>query len=374
MNFFSNPRLQTSEDARAIARRRLPQMAFDYFDGSAITEHGEYLARKAIKDIRLMPKVLLNVSNRNIRHSVFGKPTDIPFGIAPMGMCNLSHPKADHYIAKAGSKFNTPVCFSTMASTSMEKTIRYTDGNGWFQLYVDDDLNAGLEMARRAAATGYRNLIFTVDVPDLGRRPRELRQDFKVPWWPNLAQFFDCAIHPSWSLSMLLNGGAPRPENFDGLRRFRRDRPRGTANWDFLKKLRDVWKGKLIVKGVLDPGDAKKIKSFGADAVYVSGHGARQLDSLPPPIIQLPKIRQALGNDYPIIFDTGIRNGEDIVKAYALGANFVMIGRPVLYAIGADGERGLRTIISYMVKEILVTMAQIGVTSISEINEKVILR
>ena len=106
MNFFSNPRLQTSEDARAIARRRLPQMAFDYFDGSAITEHGEYLARKAIKDIRLMPKVLLNVSNRNIRHSVFGKPTDIPFGIAPMGMCNLSHPRADHYIAKAGSKFN----------------------------------------------------------------------------------------------------------------------------------------------------------------------------------------------------------------------------------------------------------------------------
>ena len=374
MTNFSSSVLQTSEDARKIARRRLPKMAFDYFDGSALTEHGECLARKAIKDLKLLPRVLRDVSSRNICHSIFGKATDIPFGIAPMGMCNLSHPRADHYIAKVGSKFNTPVCFSTMASTSMEKTIGYTDGNGWFQLYVDDDLKAGLEMAKRAALAGYKNLIFTVDVPDLGRRPRELRQDFKVPWWPTIAQFFDCAVNPAWSLAMLLNGGAPRPENFEGRKRFRRDRPRGAADWDFLKELRDMWKGKLIVKGVLDPEDSRKVKSFGADAVYVSGHGARQLDSLPPPILQLPKIRKALGRDYPIIYDTGIRNGEDVVKAYALGANFVMIGRPVLYAIGADGERGLRTIISYMAKEILVTMAQIGVNSISEINDSVIVK
>ena len=370
MGNFSNLNLQTSDDARRIAKRRLPKMAFDYFDGSALTEYGEFLGRNAIKEIRLAPKVLRKGSTRDISHKILNHITDIPFGIAPMGMCNLSHPKGDHFIAKAGATFNTPVCFSTMASTSLEKTIDLADGNGWFQLYVYDDPNAGFIMAERASQAGYKTLILTVDVPDLGRRPRELRQNFKVPWWPSISQFFDCAIHPSWSISMLLAGGSPEPANFKGLPPFRRDRPRASADWDFLKKLREQWKGNLIVKGVLDPQDAKKIKEFGVDAVYVSGHGARQLDSLPAPITQLPKIRKAVGKDFPLIFDTGVRNGEDVIKAYASGANFVMLGRPVLYAMGADGERGLKTIVNYISKEIQVTMAQIGVSKISEISEK----
>ncbi len=369
MGKFSNLNLQTSDDARKIAKRRLPKMAFDYFDGAALTEYGEFLGRQAIKEIRLAPKVLTKASKREINHKILNLKTDIPFGIAPMGMCNLSHPRADKLIAKAGAAFNTPVCFSTMASTSMEETIGLTNGNGWFQLYVYDDPKAGLAMADRAAKAGYETLILTVDVPDLGRRPRELRQNFKVPWWPSISQFIDCAVHPSWSISMLMSGGSPAPANFKGLPPFRRDRPRAGADWTFLKKLRDSWKGNLIVKGVLDPSDAKKIKLLGADAVYVSGHGARQLDSLPAPIIQLPKIRKAVGKDYPLIFDTGVRNGEDIVKAYASGANFVMLGRPILYALGADGERGLKTIINYISKEIQVTLAQIGLANISDISK-----
>ena len=370
MGKFSNLNLQTSEDARKMAKRRLPKMAFDYFDGAALTEYGEFLGRQAIKEIRLAPKVLAKGSNREINHQILDHNTDIPFGIAPMGMCNLSHPRADKIIAKAGSFFNTPVCFSTMASTSMEETVGLTNGNGWFQLYVYDDPKAGLDMATRASKAGYKTLILTVDVPDLGRRPRELRQNFKVPWWPSVSQFIDCAIHPSWSISMLLSGGSPSPANFKDMPPFRRDRPRAAADWGFLKILRDTWKGNLIVKGVLDPHDAKKIKELGIDAVYVSGHGARQLDSLPAPITQLPKIRKAVGKNYPLIFDTGVRNGEDVVKAYASGANFVMLGRPILYALGADGERGLKTIINYMSKEIQVTLAQIGLGKISDVSEK----
>ena len=374
MSKFSNLNLQTSDDARKIAKRRLPKMAFDYFDGAALTEYGEFLGREAIKKIRLAPKVLGVGSSREISHRILGHKTDLPFGIAPMGMCNLSHPRADKIIAKVGATFNTPVCFSTMASTSMEETIGLTNGNGWFQLYVYDDPEAGQEMARRAAKAGYKTLILTVDVPDLGRRPRELRQNFKVPWWPSISQFIDCAIHPSWSISMLLSGGSPAPANFKDLPPFRRDRPRAGADWEFLKKLRDEWKGNLIVKGVLDPEDAKKIKDAGVDAVYVSGHGARQLDSLPAPITQLPKIRKAVGKSFPLIFDTGVRNGEDVVKAYASGADFVMLGRPVLYALGADGERGLKTIMNYISKEIQVTLAQIGLSKISDVNETNLIR
>ena len=369
MSKFSNLKLQTSDDARIIAKRKLPKMAFDYFDGAALTEYGEFLGRQAIKELRLAPKVLAKGSTREINHEILNLKTDIPFGIAPMGMCNLSHPRADRLIAKAGAYFNTPVCFSTMASTAMEDTIGLTNGNGWFQLYVYDDPIAGMEMADRAKNAGYETLILTVDVPDLGRRPRELRQNFKVPWWPSISQFIDCAIHPSWSISMLMAGGSPSPANFRHLPPFRRDRPRAGADWTFLKNLRDRWKGTLIVKGVLDPVDAKKIKNMGIDAVYVSGHGARQLDSLPPPITQLPKIRKAVGEKYPLIFDTGVRNGEDIIKAYASGADFVMLGRPILYAIGADGERGLKTLINYISKEIKVTLAQIGLRNISEVNE-----
>jgi L-lactate dehydrogenase (cytochrome) len=236
MGKFSNLNLQTSDDARKKAKKRLPKMAFDYFDGAALTEYGEFLGRQAIKEIRLAPKVLGVGSSREINHTILGYNTDLPFGIAPMGMCNLSHPKADKIIANVGATFNTPVCFSTMASTSMEETISLTNGNGWFQLYVYDDPNAGLDMARRAGKAGYKTLILTVDVPDLGRRPRELRQNFKVPWWPSISQFIDCAIHPSWSISMLLSGGSPAPANFKDLPPFRRDRPRAGADWGFLKK------------------------------------------------------------------------------------------------------------------------------------------
>ena len=361
--------LQTSDDARILAKRRLPKMAFDYFDGSALTEHGEFLGRQAIKNLRLLPKVLRSGSERKITQKILNFDSSLPFGIAPMGMCNLSHPRADRFIAKIGANLKIPVCFSTMASSSLEKTYRFSEGTGWFQLYVYDDPVDGLAMAKRASQAGYKTLILTVDVPDLGRRPRELRQNFKVPWFPSVSQFVDCAMHPSWSLSMLLSGIYLGPENFKDQPPFSRDRPRNGADWKFFKQLRDLWKGNLVVKGVLDPSDAIKIKELGADAVYVSGHGGRQLDSLPPAINQLPKIRRALGKNYPIIFDTGIRNGEDVVKAYASGADFVMLGRPILYAIAADGERGLQTLVQSFVKDIKVTMAQIGATDLSSVDQ-----
>ena len=369
---LSSVKYYTSDYTRELAKARLPKIVFDYIDGSSLTEFGEKNSRDAIKKIQLSPRILRKINNIDISHIILNQRTNLPFGIAPMGMCNLIHSKADTLIAKFGKKFNSPVCFSTMASTKMEETIKIANQNSWFQLYVDDDLDKGINLAKRASKAGYKTLIFTVDVPALGIRPREIRHNFKVPFKPNLSQIFDFLVHPRWSLSMLINGGSPRPANFKNTLQINRSRSRAAADWNFLKRLRNEWKGNLIVKGVLNEEDALVLKKFGIDCIYISGHGGRQLDSFPPPIIQLEKIRKIVGNDFPLIYDTGIRNGEDIVKAYAKGADFVMIGRAALYAIACSGEKGLEEIKNNFCEEIKVTMTQLGLSKISLINSKCI--
>ena len=211
---FSSVNVYTSDEIRKLAKAKLPKIAFDYIDGSSLTEFGEKKSREEIKKINLSPRILRKIENVDISHIILNQKTNIPFGIAPMGMCNLIHSKADILIAKFGKKFNSPVCFSTMASTKMEETIKISNQNSWFQLYVDDDLDEGINLVKRASNAGYETLIFTVDVPALGIRPRELKHNFKVPFKPNISQIFDFLIHPKWSLSMLMNGGSPKPANF----------------------------------------------------------------------------------------------------------------------------------------------------------------
>ncbi|MDA0221785.1 MAG: alpha-hydroxy acid oxidase [Proteobacteria bacterium] len=355
-------------DARRLARRRLPWMVFDYIDGAAGTEQGEALNRQTLQNLRLQPRVLNNVEHRDIGVQVFGKRADLPFGTSPMGMCNLAGPNADMMLARLAAKTGAPLGVSTVSSTSLENLIMAANGNAWFQLYFSGDGSGTIALVNRAQTAGYETLVLTLDVPEVGRRPRELRRGFKMPFKIGPSQFLDLAMHPRWSLTTLAHG-APKMANFGGLHgAFDRTETRARADWAYLASLRDQWKGKLVVKGVLDTTDAKHLVSAGVDAIQVSSHGGRQLDSAPPPILALGQIRKAVGPDFPLFFDSGLRSGEDIVKAYAMGANFVFLGRPMLFAIAADNAHGLDRLCDILKTEISLTLAQLGHNSMSQVS------
>ena len=361
--------IHSSEDARRIAQRRLPWMVFDYIDGAAGRETGAARNRAAFDALTLRPRILRDVSQRDLTSSVFGQKTNAPFGISPMGMCNLSGAGADLMLARLAARENVPLGVSTVASTAMEPLIEAAEGNAWFQLYFSGDGVGTFKLVERAKAAGYKTIVLTVDVAEVGRRPRELRHGFTMPFRIGPKQFVDFALHPRWSLTTLFKG---RPEiaNFDmpGYS-FDRTESRAGANWDTLAKLRDMWSGNLVVKGVLDAEDAVMLRDAGVDAVQVSSHGARQLDSAPSPISVLPAIREAVGPDFPLFFDSGLRSGEDVVKAYDQGADFTFLGRILQFAIAAGGEEGLQRLWDVLRDETSITLAQIGATSLPGVHK-----
>lgn len=356
--------IHSSEDARRIAQRRLPWMVFDYIDGAAGRETGAARNRAAFDALTLRPRILRDVSKRDLTSSVFGQKTNAPFGISPMGMCNLSGAGADLMLARLAARKNVPLGVSTVASTAMEPLIEAAEGNAWFQLYFSGDGVGTFKLVERAKAAGYQTIVLTVDVAEVGRRPRELRHGFTMPFRIGPKQFVDFALHPRWSLTTLFKG-RPEMANFDMLGySFDRTESRARANWDTLAQLRDMWPGNLVVKGVLDAEDAVMLRDAGIDAVQVSSHGARQLDSAPSPISVLPAIRKAVGPDFPLFFDSGLRSGEDVVKAYDQGADFTFLGRILQFAIAAGGEEGLQRLWDVLRDETSITLAQIGATSL----------
>ena len=249
----------------------------------------------------------------------------------------------------------------------MEKILEVSEGNAWFQLYFSGDGSGTMKLVERAKACGYETLVVTVDVPEVGRRPRELRHGFKMPFKIGPKQFVDFALHPRWSLSSLF-AGKPQMANFlmDGYE-FDRTESRAKATWDTLKQLRDMWPGNLVVKGVLDVEDAVRLKAEGVDAIQVSSHGARQLESAPAPITVLPEIRAAVGDDFPLFFDSGLRSGEDVLKALNCGADFAFFGRSLQFAIAAGGEAGLEQLWDVFTQELSIGMAQTGVTDVRQL-------
>ena len=367
--------IQCSDDARIAAKRRLPWMIFDFIDGSAGDGRTAARNRAALAAVELEPRVLGNATGRRLRQKFLGRDWGLPFGIAPMGMCDLTWPGTDRAYGDAAVRHSIPHCLSTAASTSLEDCRTRAGENAWFQLYVSTP-EAGWDLVRRAATAGYEHLILTVDTPVVSRRRCELRHGFAVPFHIGPTQFIDFALHPRWSISTLLQG-VPQFRNNqatqdDATRAFDRSKSRSGADWDFLDALRERWRGKLIVKGVLSASDALRIKNAGVDAIYVSNHGGRQLDSAPPAIHRLPLIRQAVGPDYPLLFDSGLRDGEDIIKAYALGADFVMLGRPFLYAAGAAGAPGVNRLIELLTAELHSTLAQLGAIQVAELDRHVV--
>jgi L-lactate dehydrogenase (cytochrome) len=361
---FGSHAIHSYADARRLARRRLRWMVFDYIDGAAGEGVAEARNLAALRDIELQPRVLVNVKDRNLAVPVFDHAGLAPFGISPMGMCNLSGPGADMMLARMAAKHQAPLGVSTVSSTSLEKIIDAAEGHAWFQLYFSGDGSGTSRLVERAKAAGYRTLVMTLDVPEVGRRPRELRRGFKMPFRIGPAQFIDFALHPRWSLTTLA-AGAPDLANFQepGFT-FDRTESRAAADWDFLKRLRDSWDGNLVAKGVTDVEDALRLKAEGIDAIQVSNHGGRQLDCAPAPILALKRIREAIGADFPLFYDTGLQSGEDVVKAYAMGANYVFFGRAMQFAIAAGGRDGLEQFWSLVTQEIGLTLAQIGRTSL----------
>lgn len=346
-------------------------MVFDYIDGAAGEESGAIRNRKAIDAIQLRPKILRNVTDRSLAVSIFGATAERPFGIAPMGMCNLASPGADIMLARLAARYRVPHGVSTVASTALEKLIEVSEGNAWFQLYYSGDGSGTFKLAERAWGAGYKTLVLTVDVPEVGRRPRELRHGFKMPFRIGPKQFIDFALHPRWSLTALFRG-KPQMANFQmpGFE-FDRTESRAGADWKTLAKLRDKWPGKLVVKGVLDTDDARRLVGCGVDAIQVSSHGARQLESAPAPMSQLAEIRQVVGPDYPLFYDSGIRSGEDVLKAYGQGADFVFLGRVLQFAIAAAGEKGLERLWDIFSQELSIAMAQTGLNTLESAAEVV---
>lgn len=353
-----------SQDARRMARRKLPSMVFDYIDGAAGQETGAARNRAALNQITLRPRILKDVTQRSLVSEVFGAATDRPFGIAPMGMCNLSRPGADLMLARLAARNCVPHGVSTVASTPLEKIIETAEGHAWFQLYFSGDGTGSFKLVERAKTAGYKTLVLTADVPEVGRRPRELRRGFKMPFRIGPSQFIDFALHPSWSLATLFSG-KPQMANFEmeGYE-FDRSETRANVTWDTLSHLRDVWPGKLVVKGVLDTEDAVKLVDYGVDAIQVSSHGARQLESSPVPIDMLASIRAELGPAFPVFYDSGLQSGEDVLKALSLGADFTFIGRILQFSIAAAGEPGLQRMWDILSEELRNSMAQTGLNSV----------
>ena len=377
MNDLIKPstKIHTIDDAIRLSKKRLPKLVFDFIDGASGDDKLAEINSKALDQIRLEPKVFRNVENRNLSKKIFDFHFDYPFGFAPMGMTNLSWPEADKMIAKESAYNNIPTCVSMASSTTLEDMFTFSEGHSWMQIYIFQSEEFIMELLKRAESIGYKVLILTVDVPILSRRARDDRNGFGYPFKIGPKQFLDFALHPQWSLTTLFKG-APQPMNYvtskSGDQVFRRKESRGATDWNTLKRVRDAWKGKLIIKGVMNSEDALKIKEAGVDAIQVSNHGGRQLDSATASINALPLIRKALGDDFPILFDSGIRSGSDILRALALGADFVMFGRPLMYAIGADGAKGLRRIINLIKEELSTNLGLVGLTDINEVDKKII--
>ena len=344
-------------------------MIYDFICGGTGPERAVSRNRDALADVRLIPRALRDVTERDLGTTLLDRHYRAPFGIAPMGMSGLAWAGADQFIAAASREFGIPACASSFASIRLEDMRRLAGDNAWFQLYAASKPEFTDRLVGRARDCDYETLVLTVDVPVIARRNRDIRNGLAMPMRIGPKQAWDLARHPFWSLAML-NHGIPRPANFpkSGPFAFTRGHNRAYADWEFLARLRDKWKGRLIVKGIMSTEDARRIVKTGADAIWVSNHGGRQLDSAPATASILPDIRQATGAEFPLLFDSGIRDGNDIVAALALGADFVMLGRPALLALGAGGPDTLSAYFNFLCEEVTCIMAQLGTVSVSDIG------
>ena len=364
------------------AKRRMPHFAAEYlFAGTGYDEALEN-NRKVFNQIFLVPKYLKGTVVPNLKTKLFDYEFDAPFGMAPVGMTSLMWPGAEVALSKMSVKNNVPFALSTVACASIEEIGKHLDGQGWFQLYPPADKAIRNDLLNRAKNAGFKTLVVTADIPASSRRERLRMAGVSVPPKNNLRTFFQAAICPSWSLGTLKNGipafgtmdqysngdwhgNAKSKAGFAGsqMQRF--------LDWDYLKEVRDIWKGPIILKGLMHEDDVMKSIKI-VDAIYLSNHGGRQIDIAPSPLQMLPEIRKKIGPKFPIIIDSGFYSGQDISKGLMLGADFVMTGRPFIIGLAALGHKGANHVHDILKDELSNIMEQICAKNIKELkNQKV---
>jgi L-lactate dehydrogenase (cytochrome) len=363
------------EDLRRKAQKRIPRFAFEYLDSATGRELGAKVNRDALDAIGFLPSVLCGRTKANLQAKLLGKTYDLPFGIAPVGMSGLMWAGAERMLAQAAVAHNIPFSLSSVAVASPEDVALHIGQNGWFQHYPVKSADLRRKMLPRIKAAGFHTLIITVDVPEESRRERQRRANLTVPPKADLRTLTEMAVRPAWCLAQLREGIMPRMRFFDdyvpqrGRESFTHAGAliRGIPDWQYLEELRAEWDGHLIVKGVLRPEDAKRMVEIGADCIWVSNHGGRQFEAGPAVIDQLPKIRAAVGKNVPLIYDSGVAWGLDVMRALAKGADFVMVGRAFQYAVAAFGRKGIDHLVHILKADITANMSQLGLENLDQL-------
>ncbi|WP_237480168.1 alpha-hydroxy acid oxidase [Lichenibacterium dinghuense] len=367
------------DDFEPAARRRLPRQIYGYYAGAAETNQSRDQNRDAFRRIAFVPDTLRDVSRRSTAATLFGERHRFPFGIAPMGLSGLSCFEGDLVLARAARAEGVPMAVSATSIMPLER-VAAEGGARWFQAYLPGEPARILAMVDRVERAGFDTLVLTVDVPVPGNRENNVRTGFSIPLRPSLKLLADGAAHPRWSLGTFartLRAGMPHMENMDARRGppiLSRDLVRAVGkrdglSWDHVELIRRRWRGRFILKGVLAPGDAREAEARGVDAVWVSNHGGRQLDGALAPLHALPAVKAAAGS-MAVLFDSGVRRGSDVLKALALGADFVFLGRPFLFAAAAAGEGGVRHAMGLLGAEVDRNMAMLGVNAVGEVARR----
>ncbi|AIF48103.1 alpha-hydroxy acid oxidase [Dyella japonica] len=370
-------------DLRELARRRVPRAFFEYADRGSYDETTLHENRRALDRLQLRQRVMQDVDNRSLATTLLGAPVSMPLAIAPTGLTGLQHGSGEIHGARAAADAGIPFCLSTMSICSIEQVRAACDTPFWFQVYVMRDRGYTRELIRRARAAQCSALMLTADLTVQGQRHREIKNGLSVPPKVTLRNLLDIASKPRWAWHVLkapsrsfgnLEGRIGGADSLTTLAQWIASQFDPTLNWDDLAWIREEWPGKLIIKGILDPEDARLAVQHGVDAIVVSNHGGRQLDGAPGTIDVLPAIVDAVEGRTEVLFDSGITSGQDLLKALALGARAGLIGKAFLYGLGANGQQGVTQAIELIRRELSVTMALTGQRDAARISRDVIWR
>lgn len=368
-------------DLRELAQRRVPRAFFDYADAGSYAEETLRANRADLEKVKLRQRVLIDVDKRDLSTTIVGQKVSLPLALAPIGICGMQHGDGEILAARAANDAGIPFCLSTMSICSIEDVAEATGKPFWFQLYVMRDRDFIKDLIGRAKNAKCSALVLTVDLQILGQRHRDIKNGLTIPPEIRIKNILDIATKPRWAWSILngrkktfgnLAGHVKGMDNVNSLSEWTASQFDPTLSWKDVEWVRKLWPGKLILKGILDPDDAKRAAKTGADAIIVSNHGGRQLDGTSSSIAMLPKVADAVGSQIEIMFDGGVRTGSDILRALALGAKSCMIGRAYVWGLGAGGQDGVAKTIDILRKELDVNMALCGVKNVRDIDRDIV--
>ncbi len=375
------PVITCIEDLRLLAKRRVPKMFYEYADSGAWTESTYRANESDFAPIRLRQRVAVDIDNRSLVSTMVGQPVSMPIALAPVGLTGMQHADGEILAARAAAKAGVPFTLSTMSICSIEDVAENTDAPFWFQLYVMRDRDFITRLIERARAAQCPALVLTLDLQVMGQRHKDIRNGLSAPPKPTLANLLNLATKPRWCFGMLrtkrrtfrnIAGHAKGVDDLGSLSSWTNQQFDPTLDWDDVKWVRDQWKGKLILKGILDPEDVEPAIASGADAIIVSNHGGRQLDGALSAIRALPAIVEAVRGRTEVHLDSGVRSGQDVIKALALGARAVHVGRAFVYGLGAMGEAGVTTALAILRKELDVTMGFCGLRDVKKVDRSIL--